>query len=279
MFTLKRVIKALLSSLASLVYVFLSSNKLGRYVRDRFVERTVRSTCQVYHKKTALSFYVNNSLSEFRVETFSTKEPETLDWIDSFRPNSVFWDIGANVGLYTIYAAKTTNAKVFAFEPSVYNLESLVSNIILNEQFERIVIVPLPLADRNQISDFFVSSTAWAGALAHFGSPSPTFYRPEGFIHSFKLPGMSLEGFAHIFDADLPDYIKIDVDGIEHIILKGAGSILQSAREVLVEVNSKNEEQVYAISNLMKKNGFELKQDFLAPESEVRNELWVRRVG
>ena len=83
-------------------------------------------------------FYVPNPLSLYRAKTFSTKEPDTLGWIDSLDKSSIMWDIGANIGLYSIYAAKCRNIKVFAFEPSVYNLEFydhfyfvVVANIVL----------------------------------------------------------------------------------------------------------------------------------------------------
>ena len=68
-----------------------------------------------------------------KVKTYYSKEPETLSWIDNFdiyrKSNSedlIFWDIGANVGLYSIYAAtKYDNISVFAFEPSALNLNIL----------------------------------------------------------------------------------------------------------------------------------------------------------
>lgn len=40
----------------------------------------------------------------WRMETFFTEEPETILWLDSFSPDAVFWDVGANVGLYGIPA-------------------------------------------------------------------------------------------------------------------------------------------------------------------------------
>ena len=60
-----------------------------------------------------------------------TKEPETLEWIDQFKGDKiVFWDIGANVGLYSIYAAlKHKDIQIISFEPSVNNLRVLSRNI------------------------------------------------------------------------------------------------------------------------------------------------------
>ena len=61
----------------------------------------------VFHKKTKITFFIPTRLLYYRADTFSQKEPETLAWIDTFQKNSVFWDIGANVGLYSIYPVKT----------------------------------------------------------------------------------------------------------------------------------------------------------------------------
>ena len=104
-------------------------------------------TKSVYHHDVELIFTVPNDLNRFRIDTFSTKEPETLEWIEGIPQGSVLWDIGANVGLYTCYAAKARGCHVFAFEPSVFNLELLARNIFLNGLAGQAVIIPLPLFD------------------------------------------------------------------------------------------------------------------------------------
>ena len=59
----------------------------------------------VVDKNFKMKFYTPNELCAFRVKTFYSKEPETIDWINSFKENKIFWDIGANIGLYSCYAA------------------------------------------------------------------------------------------------------------------------------------------------------------------------------
>ena len=86
----------------------------------------------ITHGSTELLISVPNKLSRYRAETFSSKEPETLVWIDDFPPNSVLWDVGANIGLYSIYAAKRPDIQVVAFEPSIFNLEFLARNVEIN---------------------------------------------------------------------------------------------------------------------------------------------------
>ena len=98
---------------------------------------------QINHNKKSLKFLNINSLTNFRNKTVFTKEPETLKFISNFKRNSIFWDIGANIGLYSCFAAKLMNCKVYAFEPSYFNLEVLVRNINKNELEKKITVIPL----------------------------------------------------------------------------------------------------------------------------------------
>lgn len=85
------------------------------------------------------------------------------------KEGSCFWDVGANIGLYSIYAAKIKNIKVYAFEPSVFNLELLSRNINLNKVEDKIKIVPLSISSKNGFSNFYDSTNEWGGALSVFG--------------------------------------------------------------------------------------------------------------
>ena len=79
-----------------------------------------------------------------------------------------------------------------------------------------------------------------------------------------------------------PDYIKIDVDGIEHLILKGGEKVLLNTKELLIEVNERFERQKNNCSKYLKELGFSLKEkkrsdlfkgtDF----SSSYNQLWVK---
>ena len=81
-------------------------------------------------------FFTPNQLTEWRVNTLFSKEPETLEWINSFqkKENLIFWDIGANVGLYSIYnSIVNKNSITISFEPSSSNLRVLskISQLII----------------------------------------------------------------------------------------------------------------------------------------------------
>ena len=117
-----------------------------------FIEEDSYQTINILDKK--VTFFIPNQITQWRVETFFTTEPETLEWIDSFNDNKkiIFWDVGANIGLYSIYTAlKYPDIEIISFEPSTSNLRVLSRNISINKLEEKIKIHQLALSkDQNQ---------------------------------------------------------------------------------------------------------------------------------
>src|SRR5437588_843342 len=65
-----------------------------------------------------LSFFAPSRLLQDRASTVMTKEPDMIHWIDGFSNDAVLWDIGANVGVFSLYAGFRRRCTVLAFEPS-----------------------------------------------------------------------------------------------------------------------------------------------------------------
>ena len=76
----------------------------------------------------------------------------------------MLWDIGGNLGLYSLYTALRDNsAKVFTFEPSIFNLEIMTRNVVLNRVKEQITVMPLALSETSGTDTMHMSMTAWGG--------------------------------------------------------------------------------------------------------------------
>src|SRR5919106_6075149 len=86
----------------------------------------------IMHDGVKMTFSTPNAFTLWRVQSIYEKEPWTLEWIASFEPASILVDVGANVGMYTIWAAATRRARVYAFEPEAQNYATLNRNIMLN---------------------------------------------------------------------------------------------------------------------------------------------------
>lgn len=205
-------------------------------------------------------FSIASPLLRLRAETFLTKEPETLEWIDRMNEGFVLWDIGANVGIYSVYAAVSKRANVIAFEPSIFNLEFLARNINLNNVADRVSIVPLPLSNETHLSEMRLTNLDWGGALSTFGETYDGNGDPIKQIFGYKIVGITADSARECFSLPQPNCIKLDVDGIEALVLAGGENVLSKAQTVLVEVNDDFESQAKICEALLKKHGFTLKE-------------------
>ena len=212
--------------------------------------------------KKSIKFFIPNKVVEWRVDTFFTKEPETLEWINSFENNdeTIFWDIGANIGLYSIYnALKNYKSSTFAFEPSTSNLRVLSRNISINDLEHKIKIFTNPLSNvTNKILLMQESNFIEGGALNTFGANFDFEGKKNTVNMKYSLMGTSIGHILKNKILPFPTYIKIDVDGIEHLILDGAADFLKDKRlkSISVEINENFKEQYNQIMKIMKNNQF-----------------------
>jgi len=257
---------------------------LGRYLYGQIVDNAMSRTQKVTHDGVRLIFSVPNALSKYRADSFSSKEPETLEWIDRIPTGAVLWDVGANVGLYTCYAAKARGCRVFAFEPSVFNLELLARNIYLNGLTDLVTIVPLALAGILARSTLRMTSTEWGGALSTFGESFGHDGEPIRKVFEVPTIGLSMVDSVSLLKIPQPDFIKMDVDGIEHLILKGGLPILRSVQGASIEINDQFATQSDEASRYLQEAGLSLlgkrhADQFDSHPGAARytfNQVWVR---
>ena len=183
-----------------------------------------------------------DSLFEYDVRLRSCrKEPGTVRWItEHVRAGDVVYDVGANVGAYTLLAARRApgRVRVYAFEPSFSNYAQLCRNVILNRCDAVVFPLPVALSDVT-VLDALHHRTLVTGAAMHaFGRPEAS--AGEAFEAAYRQPalGYRLDDLVAQFGLPIPDHIKIDVDGLEARVLAGAERTLKESRlrTVLVEV-------------------------------------------
>ena len=274
--------EALLSLVITRPFAYQMRNVLTSIFDDE--TRVVRQDSQGGTVEFAL--HTPNHICAFRQETFASKEPEMIEWIDEYGGTGVLYDIGANVGLYSLYFAKTQSAHVYSFEPSVFNVKQLAKNISVNGLADNITVVPNSLSARTGSARFINSDTLEGGALNAFG----VTYGHDGTpIHSnvsYNTMGFALDDLvAWGVVAHVPALIKIDVDGIEHLILSGARKTLalDECRSVYIEVNEDFAEQSEQVSQLLQAAGFTLKEkrhsDLFEGDQKfgrTYNQIWIK---
>jgi len=205
-----------------------------------------------------LSFFTPSTLTHWRVSTIYEKEPITLEWLSELNSNSILLDIGANVGMYSIIAAKVYDAKVFSFEPEPFNYSVLVKNIIINNLSELIDAYPAGISDFDGFTNFYIQDTRIGGSNNSINKPidfelKRLDYKNKIACISYKLDSLVLNGFIQ-----QPTHIKIDVDGLEYLIIKNALKVLKNKKleSLIIEINPRLAEHQEMIS-ILKKNGFD----------------------
>jgi FkbM family methyltransferase len=206
-----------------------------------------------------LYFFCPGKIPGWRALTLLTKEPETIEWINTFSDKDVFWDIGANVGVYTLYAA-LRNIAVVSFEPSPNNYYLLNRNIKINKMENRISALCIAFNDTTRLDFLYMSNTELGGA--HNSFAEVVDWKGNSFSISFKqsMLGFSVDDFIRQFNPPFPNHIKIDVDGIEDKILKGANKTLSDRRvkSILVELDSSREGYCKEVMVEVEKAGLKL---------------------
>jgi FkbM family methyltransferase len=185
------------------------------------------------------------------------KEPFTIEWIHNrIRGGDVLYDIGANVGVYSLVAAKKPDggARVFAFEASYATVDSLCANIVLNDLRAQITPLPIALADSTAMNVFSLRDLN-AGAARHALGAEP----PEDGPALYQQPVLmfTLDDVIEMFRLPMPNHIKLDVDGSELAVLRGASRTLASPslQSMLIEVSMT---QSGAVTDLLERYGLRL---------------------
>ena len=261
------------------IFKIITKRSILIWFNDFIQERSYKSI-KILGKE--IKFFVPNQLLEWRVDTYFSKEPETLEWIDSFqeKENLIFWDIGANIGLYSIYNyLKHPKSITIAFEPSSSNLRVLTRNISINNLEKNIKVVSIPLTNKENIfQEMKEGQFVEGGALNSFGEKFDFEGKEFKPTMKYNLLGTTINYFLENSILDIPDYIKIDVDGIEHLILEGGDKFLndKKVKSLSIEINENFKEQYDKVLNLMNKYEFKLlhkkhNDDMLSEQSKFKN--------
>ncbi len=158
-------------------------------------------------------------------------ERDEVDWmLEQFKSITVFIDVGANIGYFSCLA-RAHGKHVIAIEPHYQNIQSLLKNIDVNDG-PPVEVLPVGLSFEVGILKLYGLSSTGASLLPHWAGA------PESF--SKKVPVTTLDNIIGGRFLDEQLLIKIDVEGHEHGVIKGAKETLErSIKPIwLVEITS-----------------------------------------
>jgi FkbM family methyltransferase len=249
-----RVESLLLLLYRALVFPLPSPTKAG-------LKHYLKPKVRLDYQKHSIFLTADSRLSLHRARACE-KEPETVRWIEEcVKPNDVFYDVGANVGAYSLIASKFLDGQVavYAFEPGFSTYDQLCRNIVLNHCETGIRPFMVALNDATTVVEFEYHSLE-AGdaehALLNDGRVTSPMSKP---VYRQRILAFSLDDLISKFGFPKPNHIKLDVDGSELAILEGAAAALRddALKTILVEVR-REDGQAEAVERTLCAAGFTL---------------------
>jgi FkbM family methyltransferase len=160
------------------------------------------------------------------------ESPEVMERFRSWlTPDSTFYDVGGNVGYFSFVASTViTRGRILAFEPMAANLAIFEEHLRRNRRrrgVDRITLIPCAVADREKTVQF-TNDPVLTGSNTYVQSK---FLKPT--VEKIDVRCVSIDGLVAQGNPP-PDVIKIDVEGAEFDVLRGAEQTLRAHRPHLL---------------------------------------------
>ena len=200
-------------------------------MQGSFTQRLFDATLAVQTPRGPISFGLLGKSPGGRAMDILTKQPGTIEWIDGFEPNGVFWDVGANIGVFTLYAALRGDTRIVAFEPAAVNYFLLSANVEANRFDGLVDCLLVGLGKQRGIGHLEVSQFNPGQSFSFRGKQEKPYPGRQAALL------VSMDQLVEEFGAPCPNYIKIDVPGLTEAIVEGGVRMLQrkEVREVHIE--------------------------------------------
>lgn len=235
--------------------------------------------------RVTIHMHADTDIERYRIKTLFSKEPETVAWIQELvRPKEVFYDIGANIGVYSLYAAIFhRDIRICAFEPAYHNFGKLCENIMANHSEHAVVPYCLGLAEKTHagilnLTDIRAGSaghrvdkTKYQSGVGATGLKTGETFEP---VLKQGIFAAALDDLVQNYRLPAPHHLKIDIDGGEEKVLKGgAGVVRETVRSVLIEIDDADGSIEAAVRSFMHSCGFNANH----PINNQKNHSRVRR--
>lgn len=225
-----------------------------------------------------LRFLTNSPYPLKRVCTLEVSEPETIAWLNTILPDEVLWDIGANMGIFTLYAAIVKDINVYSFEPESSNYSLLSRNIQLNGLSDKVTALCCGLSNENSIKTLFKYCDFESSGINSVGEEVDAHLRPRKSLSKQTVITYTGDNLVQSQGFRPPQHIKIDVDGIEHLIIAGLhNTLINDCKTVLVELNLTLQEHRDVVDTL-NKYGFKT-HAHLTEETRIKDGYWKDMVN
>jgi FkbM family methyltransferase len=242
----------------------------------RLVE-SFKETQLIDTDRGALIFRVDSPGSVPQDPSSDRSEPETFEWIREYlKEGQVLWDVGANIGVFSLYAAISKKNKVLSLEPSAESYATLNANIRLNGLDKYIQALCFAGDKETNLLDLYMKDTSAGASHNSIGSSTNQFGEFE--VNGYQsVIAIKLDDLSEINGVPSPHHIKLDVDGKELEILKGGTKVLSTIESIHVEIEGRNlEENLKDIEEIVSLAGL-TEEESWRNKGSGRNRLYLRK--
>lgn len=176
-------------------------------------------------------------------------------------------DLGAHIGTFSVWAAKRSSAKIYAFEPAPRNLEVLYENIRLNKLEDRINVIPVAVFSSTGEKELYITENS--GLISMVSEHHRNRADAGKLLDVLRVPSISLQDFFSREKIEVCDFMKVDVEGGEYeIFMNLPDDIYQRIRSISMEIGGKHSELIEHITS----RGFKVYK----PHEEFDEYIFIR---
>lgn len=254
--------------LSDMVLLLLRSNDFPTRLRFVTLLRKIGGRLKRLRVKTKKGFFMALDDIDYVQKTIQQEgiwEPELTEALDQlFSGDDIFYDIGANVGYFSLFCACAKKCKVIAFEPDPLNCEIIRLNSKINSV--EIKTVQKAISSKQGELKFFRNSADNSGQSG-FNSPNP--------VAEFLVDVTTIDSFLRENPELPPTVIKIDVEGHEYEVILGMLDLLNTCppRLIVFESNPDAPQKLELIKNKLKQCGYAIRRVEISDDLDCYN--WI----
>ena len=189
--------------------------------------------------KNYKSFYLKTNQTSFLTRELFWKKAEHFEYTTIFisliEKVNTFLDIGANIGYYSILGCKINpSLKVYAFEPSIGVMIYMCENLKINDLSDKVIVEPIALSDINGTIDFHEMRNLKFPTIYNLSGEHNIGTKKDRIANIIKTKSATLDEYLRNKKEGSIDLIKLDTEGAEYQILKGAKETLDKHKPIVI---------------------------------------------
>lgn len=183
-------------------------------------------------------FLKTNQTSYLTKELFWSK-PQNFEYTQIFigliKKVDTFFDVGANIGYYSIIGCKVNgNLKAYAFEPSTGVMIYMCENLKINNLLDKVFVEPIALSDERGKIDFYEMRNLKFPTIYNLSGEHNIGTKSNRISQKIRVESITLDEYVNENAIKKIDLIKLDTEGAEYKILKGGESTISKFRPIII---------------------------------------------